>query len=97
MPVVKFIVSPGGERWRIPLAGSLQASRDSVGQHLRTVATYRNDGSTGKGKLVMGRRAQSPELGFGSDSFLDVICNIVGILIILIVIVAVKVERQPLG
>jgi len=24
MPVVKFIVSPGGERWRIPLAGSLR-------------------------------------------------------------------------
>ena len=24
MPVVKFIVSPGGERWRIPLAGSLK-------------------------------------------------------------------------
>ena len=45
----------------------------------------------------MGRRTQSAELGFGSDSFLDVICNIVGILIILIVIVAVKVERQPLG
>ncbi|MCA9012715.1 MAG: hypothetical protein KDB01_23345 [Planctomycetaceae bacterium] len=43
----------------------------------------------------MGRRSQTAELGFGSDSFLDVICNIVGILIILIVIVAVKVERQP--
>jgi hypothetical protein len=43
----------------------------------------------------MGRRSQAPELAFGSDSFLDVICNIVGILIILIVIVAVKVERQP--
>ena len=24
MPIVKFIVSPGGERWRIPLAGSLK-------------------------------------------------------------------------
>ena len=45
----------------------------------------------------MGRRAQKPELEFGSDSFLDVICNIVGILIILIVVVAVKVERQPKG
>jgi len=45
----------------------------------------------------MGRRTQSPALEFGSDSFLDVICNIVGILIILIVVVAVKVERQPLG
>ena len=43
----------------------------------------------------MGRRSQRPKLEFGSDSFLDVICNIVGILIILIVVVAVKVERQP--
>lgn len=45
----------------------------------------------------MGRRSQKPELEFGSDSFLDVICNIVGILIILIVVVAVKVERQPIA
>jgi len=45
----------------------------------------------------MGRRSQPPELAFGSDSFLDVICNIVGILIILIVVVAVKVERQPIA
>jgi len=45
----------------------------------------------------MGRRAHKAELEFGSDSFLDVICNIVGILIILIVVVAVKVERQPLA
>jgi hypothetical protein len=43
----------------------------------------------------MSRRARAPELEFGSDSFLDVVCNIVGILIILIVIVAVKVQRQP--
>ena len=43
----------------------------------------------------MSRRQQRPELEFGSDSFLDVVCNIVGILIILIVVVAVKVQRQP--
>jgi predicted nucleic acid-binding Zn-ribbon protein len=43
----------------------------------------------------MSRRAKAPGLEFGSDSFLDVVCNIVGILIILIVIVAVKVQRQP--
>ncbi|MFO0975824.1 MAG: hypothetical protein U0996_05460 [Planctomycetaceae bacterium] len=43
----------------------------------------------------MSRRTQRPELDFGSDSFLDVVCNIVGILIILIVIVAVQLERQP--
>lgn len=43
----------------------------------------------------MSRHKQRPELEFGSDSFLDVVCNIVGILIILIVVVAVRVERQP--
>lgn len=43
----------------------------------------------------MGRRQQPPGLEFGSDSFLDVVCNIVGILIILIVVVSVKVQRQP--
>lgn len=43
----------------------------------------------------MSRRAQRPELEFGSDSFLDVVCNIVGILIILIVVVGLKVQRQP--
>ncbi len=42
----------------------------------------------------MGRQ-QPPGLEFGSDSFLDVVCNIVGILIILIVVVSVKVQRQP--
>lgn len=43
----------------------------------------------------MSRRAQRPELEFGSDSFLDVVCNIVGILIILIVVVGVRLQRQP--
>jgi hypothetical protein len=43
----------------------------------------------------MSRRQQPPGLEFGSDSFLDVVCNIVGILIILIVVVSVKVQRQP--
>lgn len=42
----------------------------------------------------MSRRMQRPEQEFGSDSFLDVIANIVGILIILIVIVGMKVARQ---
>ncbi len=42
-------------------------------------------------------RAQRPEQEFGSDSFLDVIANIVGILIILIVVVGVKVARQPVA
>jgi hypothetical protein len=43
----------------------------------------------------MSRRTQRGELDLGSDSFLDVVCNIVGILIILIVVVGVRVQRQP--
>jgi hypothetical protein len=44
MPVVKFIVSPGGERWRIPLAGSLRhlgipsASTYELSPHIETTA-----------------------------------------------------------
>lgn len=41
----------------------------------------------------MSRRKQS-DLDFGSDSFLDIIANIVGILIILIVIAGVRVSQQ---
>ena len=40
-------------------------------------------------------RRRDFEIVFGSDSFLDVIANIVGILIILIVIAGVKVGRMP--
>ncbi|MFO0426539.1 MAG: hypothetical protein ACK526_08235 [Planctomyces sp.] len=43
----------------------------------------------------MSRRNVRTEQEFGSDSFLDVIANMVGILIILIVIVGLKVARQP--
>ncbi len=43
----------------------------------------------------MSRRHNSAEQEFGSDSFLDIIANIVGILIILIVVAGVKVARQP--
>ena len=42
----------------------------------------------------MSRRARDEE-AFGSDSFLDVLANIVGILIILIVSAAARVERGP--
>ena len=42
----------------------------------------------------MSRRRNDDEQEFGSDSFLDIIANIVGILIILIVIAGVKVARQ---
>ncbi len=44
----------------------------------------------------MSRKRQST-LEFGSDSFLDIIANVVGILIILIVIVGVRVSRQPVA
>jgi hypothetical protein len=40
-------------------------------------------------------RRHSHEQGFGSDSFLDVLANMVGILIILIVIAGVRVARGP--
>ncbi|GEM_PF-222818 len=43
----------------------------------------------------MSRRKSTGDQEFGSDSFLDIIANIVGILIILIVVVGVKVARQP--
>lgn len=43
----------------------------------------------------MTRRSGNEDPEFGSDSFLDIIANIVGILIILIVIAGVKVARQP--
>lgn len=42
----------------------------------------------------MSRRVKDGEQEFGSDSFLDIIANIVGILIILIVVAGVKVARQ---
>lgn len=41
-------------------------------------------------------RRHNEENSFGSDSFLDVIANIVGILIILIVVAGVRVSRAPL-
>lgn len=40
-------------------------------------------------------RKASEQLEFGSDSFLDVVANIVGILIILIVVAGVRVSRAP--
>lgn len=40
-------------------------------------------------------RRQSNDLEFGSDSFLDIIANIVGILIILIVIAGLRAARAP--
>lgn len=44
----------------------------------------------------MSRRAPAAETQFGSDSFLDVLANMVGILIILIVLAGLRVSRSPL-
>lgn len=44
----------------------------------------------------MSGRKKKSELEFGSDSFLDVLANIVGILIILIVIVGARLSRAPI-
>lgn len=43
----------------------------------------------------MSRRRPKGELQFGSDSFLDVVANIVGILIILIVLAGLRVSKMP--
>lgn len=43
----------------------------------------------------MSRRPQQAETQFGSDSFLDVLANMVGILIILIVLAGLRVARNP--
>jgi hypothetical protein len=45
----------------------------------------------------MSRHARDGDPEFGSDSFLDIIANIVGILIILIVVAGVKVAKQPVN
>lgn len=44
----------------------------------------------------MSRRTRSDDLGFGNDSFLDIVTNMVGILIILIVIAGLKAKREPI-
>jgi uncharacterized small protein (DUF1192 family) len=43
----------------------------------------------------MTRRAPRAELEFGNDSFLDVICNIVGVLIILILVCGDHISKAP--
>jgi hypothetical protein len=45
----------------------------------------------------MSRRPSGNESGFGSDSLLDVLSNVVGILIILVVIAGARVARAPLS
>ena len=41
-------------------------------------------------------RKKQHEIGFGSDSFLDILCNMVGILVILIVIAGLRVSKAPI-
>jgi flagellar biosynthesis chaperone FliJ len=43
----------------------------------------------------MAKRADKNDLGFGSDSFLDVVANVVGILIILVMVVGMRVKQTP--
>ena len=43
----------------------------------------------------MGRRLRTDEIAIGSDSFLDIIANMVGILIILIVVAGLRVSHSP--
>lgn len=40
-------------------------------------------------------RKRSDEIAFGSDSFMDVVCNLVGILIVLIVVAGLRISRAP--
>lgn len=43
----------------------------------------------------MARRKRSGEVNIGSDSFLDVLANIVGVLIILIVVAGIRASQEP--
>ena len=45
----------------------------------------------------MSRRRNSDDIEFGSDSFLDIVANIVGILIILIVVAGIKAGAAPVS
>ena len=45
----------------------------------------------------MARRRNSDDIEFGSDSFLDIVANIVGILIILIVVAGIKAGAAPVS
>lgn len=45
----------------------------------------------------MSRRRNSDDIEFGSDSFLDIVANIVGILIILIVVAGIKAGAAPIS
>ncbi|MEK6235384.1 MAG: hypothetical protein N2C14_11815, partial [Planctomycetales bacterium] len=43
----------------------------------------------------MTKRRKQNSLGFGSDSFLDIVANMVGILIILVVVVGARIQDAP--
>lgn len=40
-------------------------------------------------------RRRDDEIAFGSDAFLDVVCNLVGILIVLIIVAGLRISRAP--
>src|SRR5262245_51905051 len=43
----------------------------------------------------MSVRKTDEEIAFGTDSFLDVVCNLVGILIILIIVAGMRMTQTP--
>src|SRR5688572_30263914 len=43
----------------------------------------------------MPRRARQDDQSFGSDSFMDIVANVVGILIILLIVVGLRVKNAP--
>jgi hypothetical protein len=43
----------------------------------------------------MSARKQNDDVSFSSDSFMDVVCNLVGILIVLIVVAGLRISRAP--
>src|SRR5579871_1318888 len=70
------------------------SARDGLGAPLDD-GIRSSTGEEGRRREPMSRRREREETPFGSDSFLDVLANIVGILIILIVAAASRMGRVP--
>src|SRR5579871_5141194 len=70
------------------------SARDGLGTPLDN-GIRASTGEEGGRRQSMSRRREREETPFGSDSFLDVLANIVGILIILIVAAASRMGRVP--
>jgi hypothetical protein len=45
----------------------------------------------------MARPRTAPTEGFGSDSFLDIVCNMVGIIILLVLVVGLRIKDTPIS